>query len=74
MTADILRDPLKEIPESWRVQADSMVVPNEPPAHLVEELVSIVESFMEGNPSVEDVQLQLKAMKRLAKAIREESR
>lgn len=69
MTPDILRDPLKEIPDRWVVRPDYMTVPPEPPAHLVEELVTVIE--VAGDCPTAG---QMKAMQRLARAIREESR
>lgn len=68
MTTDILRDPLKEIPDRWVVRPDYMSLPPEPPAHLVEELVTVIE--VAGDyPTAE----QMKAMQRLARAIKEET-
>lgn len=57
--------------QSWLSRKDEskMELPDGPPAHMVEELVTIIENFDEGYPTKQ----QLMAIKRLAKAIREET-
>ena len=69
MTPDILRDPLKEIPDRWVVRPDYMTLPTEPPAHLVDELLDIID-MAGGNPTAE----HMKGIQRVARAIREEAR
>ena len=56
--------------QSWLSRKDESKydLPDGPPEHLVEQLVTVIEMFEDGYPTKQ----QLMAIKRLAKAIREE--